>query len=97
MLTKRVYFSNIKELDNYEISRNNVLLESLFSSWVNKHSFCFGHNLKPNGKTLSVFEEKGTSSEEDSGREKALISLFFLLAMRKIILLSQLSIQQTSK
>lgn len=70
-----MYFSNVKELDNYEIFRNNVLLESLLSSWVNKHSFCFGHNLKPNGKTLTVSEEKGTPSEEDSGREKALISL----------------------
>ena len=34
------------------------MLESLFSSWVNKHSFCFGHNLKPNGKTLSVFDQR---------------------------------------
>ena len=51
------------------------MLESSLSSWVDKHSFCFGHNLKSNGQTLNVFEEKGTSSEEDSGREKALVSL----------------------
>ena len=50
------------------------MLESSFSSWVDKHSFCFGHNLKSNGQTLNVFEEKETSSEE-SGREKALVSL----------------------
>ena len=50
-------------------------MERSLSTWVDKHSLCFGHNLKSNGKTLNVFEEKGTSSEEESGREKALVSL----------------------
>lgn len=47
------------------------MLESLFSSWVNQHSFCFGHNLKPNGKTLECIWGKGTSSEDDSKRESS--------------------------
>lgn len=47
----------------------------IFSSGVNKCSRWFWHDLKPNGKTLNVFGEKWTLSEQDSGREKALISL----------------------
>lgn len=73
-----MYLSNVGET-----SRNKVLLGTfyrtfmtlIFSSGVNKCSFWFGHNLKPNGITWNVFEEKYTLSEQESGREKAYISL----------------------